>query len=248
MTRSGCLDAELLASYIDGRTTPEERVEVEAHLARCEDCNFAFSETVQEQKAEGTASEDVDAQGGRRRWLLRVAAGLATAAAVVIAVQVFGPFGAMRGGSQDLERLTSRIHELEIQLAHERERSANAGGPAFQQLRQTFQTTLTPGMLRDGGTFTQVVIPQNDGTVRFRLLLTGSEYPSYRAVFVDAEGEELIAVSKLRVDSSQQTRALTAVVPSDLLPPGDYQIKVSGVSPDGTSERVATYSLRVTAR
>ena len=60
VTRSsgGCLDTELLASYVDGRTTPEQRVEVEAHLARCEDCYFAFSETVQEQKAEGTASEE----------------------------------------------------------------------------------------------------------------------------------------------------------------------------------------------
>ncbi len=88
-SKGACLDAELLASYVDGRATPEERVEVEAHLARCEDCYFAFSETVQEQQAEGTASEDVEAQGRRRRWLPRVAAGLATAAAVVIAVQVF---------------------------------------------------------------------------------------------------------------------------------------------------------------
>jgi tetratricopeptide (TPR) repeat protein len=86
--KGACLDAELLASYVDGRATPEERVEVEAHLARCEDCYFAFSETVQEQQAEGTADE-VEAQGHRRRWLPRVAAGLATAAAVVIAVQLF---------------------------------------------------------------------------------------------------------------------------------------------------------------
>lgn len=89
--RSGCLDAELLASYIDGRTTPEERVEIEAHLARCEDCYFAFSETVQEQQAERTESEESEPHSRSRRWMPRVAAGLAVAAALVIAVQVFRP-------------------------------------------------------------------------------------------------------------------------------------------------------------
>jgi tetratricopeptide (TPR) repeat protein len=92
-TRSsgGCLDAELLASYVDGRTTPEERVQVEAHLARCEDCYFAFSETVQEQQAEGTASEEPEPPSRWHRWMPRTAAGLAAAAAVVIAVQFFLP-------------------------------------------------------------------------------------------------------------------------------------------------------------
>jgi tetratricopeptide (TPR) repeat protein len=90
-TRSGCLDAEVLASYIDGRTTPEERVEVEAHLAHCEDCYFAFSETVQEQQAQGMASGRSELQSLSRRWMPRVAAGLAVAAALVVAVQVFRP-------------------------------------------------------------------------------------------------------------------------------------------------------------
>ena len=44
----GCPDAEALASYIDGRTTATERVEIERHLASCEDCYFVFSETVQQ--------------------------------------------------------------------------------------------------------------------------------------------------------------------------------------------------------
>lgn len=257
VTRSsgGCLDTELLASYVDGRTTPEQRVEVEAHLARCEDCYFAFSETVQEQEAEGTASEEPEPQSHSRRWLPQAAAGLAAAAALVIAVQVLDPFAAMRGRSQDLDRLTTRIGELEVQLAHERERSAKAAGQTADaplQPPQALATTgifaLTPGMLRDGGTLTRVVIPQNDATVRFRLILPGPEYPSYRAVFVDADGEEVVALSKLRVDPREQTRVLTAVVPSDLLSPGDYQINVSGIAPDGTSEGVATYNFRVTSR
>ena len=101
--RSGCLDAELLASYIDGRTTPEERVEIEAHLARCEDCYFAFSETVQEQQAEGTEPEESEPSSRWHGWMPRAAAGLAAAAAVVIAVQIRRPVGPVATPEADLK-------------------------------------------------------------------------------------------------------------------------------------------------
>ena len=249
----GCLEAELFASYVDGRTTLEERVKVETHIAHCENCYFVFSETVQERLT--TESRKSESQNRSRRWMPRLAAGLAAAAALVIAVYVFGPVSGRTSRAQDLDRLTTRVRELENQLAHERERSATAAGQtaaALQPLPQGLPVTpifaLTPGMLRDRGTLTRVGIPPNDATVRFRLLLVGPEYPSYRAVFYDADGEEVWAVSKLRVDPREQTRALTAVVPSDLLSPGDYQIKVNGILPNRRTEGVATYSLRVTPR
>ena len=78
----GCLDAELLASYIDGRTTTAERAVVETHLAQCEDCYFSFSETVKERMEDDDASKNVE----RRGWIPWAAAGLEAAAAVVIAV------------------------------------------------------------------------------------------------------------------------------------------------------------------
>ena len=71
-----CLDAVLLASYVDGRTSPDERASVEAHLARCEDCYFVFAETVRDRQARAKKSR-------WRYWVPRAAAGLATAAALV---------------------------------------------------------------------------------------------------------------------------------------------------------------------
>ena len=107
----GCLDAELLASYVDGRTTPEERVTVEAHIAHCEDCYFAFSETVQEQQAR-SANEltgDEVPQNRWRRWMPRVAAGLAAAAALVIAAQISQPLWRER----PKDNLVAALSELE---------------------------------------------------------------------------------------------------------------------------------------
>jgi tetratricopeptide (TPR) repeat protein len=91
--REACLDAELLASYIDGRTTPEERTTVEAHVAQCEDCYFAFSETVRALQAQPTdnAGKIGPPSDRWRRWLPLVASGLAAAAALVIVLQIYGP-------------------------------------------------------------------------------------------------------------------------------------------------------------
>src|SRR5206468_6197319 len=63
---SGCPDAGLLASYVDGRATAAERAEIEAHLAGCEDCYFVFSETVQEQQAQG---DNPQKKSESTRWL-----------------------------------------------------------------------------------------------------------------------------------------------------------------------------------
>lgn len=87
-----CLDAELLACYVDGRTTRAERSTVEAHLARCEGCYFVFSETVQAQPTQADAFLEASEDRNRwRRWISRLASGLAAAAALVITVQIFGP-------------------------------------------------------------------------------------------------------------------------------------------------------------
>jgi len=47
---TGCPDAERLASYLDGVASPEERAQIDAHLATCEDCYFVVAETVQEER------------------------------------------------------------------------------------------------------------------------------------------------------------------------------------------------------
>ena len=73
-----CPDANLLASFVEGRTSLEERAFVEAHIARCEDCYFVFSETLREQQSSGNT--------GWRSWIPKAAAGLAAAAALILVV------------------------------------------------------------------------------------------------------------------------------------------------------------------
>jgi tetratricopeptide (TPR) repeat protein len=88
-TGDGCLDAQLLASYIDGQVTAAERARVEAHLAQCDDCYFVFSETFQASRAEVPDAPPVPVSGWKFRLDRRVAAGLAAAATMVVAFQIY---------------------------------------------------------------------------------------------------------------------------------------------------------------
>jgi tetratricopeptide (TPR) repeat protein len=87
---ASCPDAESLAVYIDGRTTPWQRASIEAHLARCEDCLFVLAETARQQQSaredKKKPSERVRASRRRLAWM----AGLAAAAAIVVAIVLPG--------------------------------------------------------------------------------------------------------------------------------------------------------------
>jgi hypothetical protein len=251
---SSCPDAELLAAYVDGRATLAERSEIEAHLARCEDCYFVFSETVRTQQAQrGESAKKSEILPWWRQRSPQLVAGLAAAATVVIVVQIYEFRTASIEHTQEVGQLTARVRDLEAQLAHEREQSVKRTGPIetprpHLALPTTAIFALTPGMLRDSGTLTRVTIPQDVATIQFRLPVSGSPFSSYQVVFYDADLEEICSISKLRVDPREQTRALTVSIPSDLLSPGEYRIKLSGIALDHRSKEVATYNFRVAAR
>lgn len=105
--------------------------------------------------------------------------------------------------------------------------------------------TLAAGLLRAGGTLPRIAVPTDAAVVRLRLELPGDEYPRYRVSLRDADGNEIWSMSKLRAERERDETAVTLVVPSELLPRGDYQLKLSGVRPGGGAEPLAMYSLRV---
>jgi hypothetical protein len=68
----------------------------------------------------------------------------------------------------------------------------------------------------------------------------------YRAVLYDAQAEEIWVQSKLSARADGGRAAVTVVLPSQLLPRGDYQLKLSGIDQGRQTEPVAAYGLRVT--
>ncbi|MGH9308366.1 MAG: tetratricopeptide repeat protein [Vicinamibacterales bacterium] len=191
-----CIDAELLASYIDERVTPAERADIDAHLARCEDCQFVHRETMQ--ALEATQFEYRASRRGRtaerRRMMMgrRVAVVLAAAAAVVVAVQV------QRGEMRQRERdrlLTAALSQLD----------ATAGAYRKYEPRLSLASAYRPlrPPIRSGSTDNSALALRS-ATVE--MLRASGEHP--------LRSEERSALAAIYLTLGQLERAADVVVPA----------------------------------
>src|SRR3954465_11572259 len=99
-----CPEPEQLAAYIDGTLTPDERTQMERHLAECPECRDVVAESV-------AALDELGGLPARKRPSMRAWAGvgvvLAAAAAIVIAVRLQRP--TLPGDVPELARLAQAI-------------------------------------------------------------------------------------------------------------------------------------------
>ena len=134
---------------------------------------------------------------------------------------------------QERSKAESRASALEAQLGRPR-----TPVPTF---------ALAAGLLRARGALPRVTVSPDVPVLRLRLELAEDAYPSYRATLHDPDGGEIWAVSKLRAVEKAGGPAVVVAVPSELLPRGDYLVKLSGLRDGAEPEAVATYPFRVAA-
>jgi hypothetical protein len=109
-------------------------------------------------------------------------------------------------------------------------------------LRAVFAFALGTGAVRESGELKKVSVPPDAREVRIRLDLAAADYRSYRAVLQTVEGREVFPSRGLRASAGM---FLQLRIPAKLLTPGDYQIRLSGVSPSGEAEEIDSYYFRV---
>ncbi|HEV2764424.1 MAG TPA: hypothetical protein VGV38_15705 [Pyrinomonadaceae bacterium] len=107
---------------------------------------------------------------------------------------------------------------------------------------------LTPGLTRESGETQRITIPHGTDTLRLRLELPADDYPAYRAEFLTAQSRVLHTGDGLKAADLNGRRAVEADVPSELVAPGDYQLKLYGLNSRGDAEPVGRYYLRVNGR
>jgi tetratricopeptide (TPR) repeat protein len=86
-----CPSLETIGAFVDGRFKDREREVIADHLASCETCYFVFSEAARTRVAAQPQAEVVQFTPRRITW--RIAAGLAVAASLVLAVNVWQSSG-----------------------------------------------------------------------------------------------------------------------------------------------------------
>lgn len=107
MTVNGgtCPSLETIGAFVDGRFKDREREVIADHLASCETCYFVFSEAARTRVSAQPQAEVMPFT--RRRMTWQITAGLAAAATIVLAVNLWGPRGG--GDQQALDQLVAAV-------------------------------------------------------------------------------------------------------------------------------------------
>lgn len=127
--------------------------------------------------------------------------------------------------------------ELEQELARQKAEAARANEPSTSAPATLLSFLLTPGLSRDIDSTKQLTIPADVPQVRLQLRLKRpGAYATYQAVLQTLDGAELWQRNLLRAGQTA-----TVMLPTRLVPPGDYVLVLKGKTADGQWEEVDEY-------
>jgi hypothetical protein len=105
--------------------------------------------------------------------------------------------------------------------------------------------SLMPGTVRsDGATMTRLQVPPKGYNVKLELSLTNHNYKKYKSELF-RENESLQTTDDLKAEAKGDHHIVPLTVRGDMLSPGDYQVRLIGVSDSGADEFIDNYSFRV---
>lgn len=111
----------------------------------------------------------------------------------------------------------------------------------------TIVATLSPGLTRSAGTTNRVTVPpKGPFQVKLRLELTNASFNNYKSQLF-RESEPLLTRDKLTIEASGRQQVVPVVIAGEILSPGDYRLKLSGVLDSGADEFIDNYSFRITS-
>jgi hypothetical protein len=110
---------------------------------------------------------------------------------------------------------------------------------------QTVPLPLTPGTLRSEDVSTQrMQIPPHGARVRLEMQVSNKNFHNYKSELF-RENDSLQTADELQAEKKGQQRIVPWTITGEVLSPGDYQIKLSGVLDSGHDEFIDNYSFRV---
>ena len=105
--------------------------------------------------------------------------------------------------------------------------------------------TLLPGTLRSGDAVTQrVPLPPKGVSVKLELQVSNLSYQKYKSELL-RESKSVQSANELKVEQKGEQHIVPWTITGEVLSPGDYQVKLSGVLDSGHDEFIDNYSFRV---
>jgi hypothetical protein len=94
-----------------------------------------------------------------------------------------------------------------------------------------------------------VAVPPSPYEVHFRIGLDEDDYPRYRVTLLTPEGKQLRQIDNLIArPSPKRAKEVVARFTSNELRPGDYIVRLSGLTPEGSAEEIRPYAFRIKAQ
>ena len=105
--------------------------------------------------------------------------------------------------------------------------------------------TLLPGSTgTEGSNAQRVIVSPKGGKVKLELELTNPTFRNYKSELF-RENKSLQIADELLIEAKGEQHIVPFTVTGEMLSPGDYQVKLSGVLDSGANEFIDNYSFRV---
>lgn len=143
-------------------------------------------------------------------------------------------------------RLENRLDEMrKRQLAVEQELAQLNDGQLSERPSAIATLSLKQLLVRDSNEKRRAVIADGINILQLKLELTEDKFPSYRAVIETDEGAGIYTISDLKAKAVGDDKAVFLNIPSRLLPSGNYQVHLSGMTIEKESVEVGLYPFQV---
>lgn len=112
----------------------------------------------------------------------------------------------------------------------------------------TFTVELSPGLTRSAGGAAKVVLPPGTPIIKLNLAAGAADFSGYQAKLLrlDEGAVEIQAGGSPKLEQPVGGgRIVTWEIPAAVLPRGDYQVKLYGVSASNDTESIGTYYFKV---
>ena len=156
---------------------------------------------------------------------------------------------------QQIEESKARNDQLAGQVQREQEQSpAPVQEPARRQLSSIMSFALTPGLQRDGGGMSRLVIPQHVRTLRIKINFEPDQhYMNYGVVLrkvgahrvAPLKSDRVLTLNKLHARSTVSGHLIVLNLPSRILPRGEYILSLRGMTASGSAEGVEDYAFSI---
>lgn len=113
-----------------------------------------------------------------------------------------------------------------------------------QTIPRVVVVTLPPGSAGTEGSNKHVIVSPRGSEVKLELELNNPTFRNYKSELF-RENTSLKISNELKIEAKGQQRVVPFTVTGEMLSPGDYQVKLSGVLDSGANEFIDNYSFRV---